>query len=356
MRRSIKRTIKAAGRKLLQVTDRFREPTVIGAENVFGLEHLSGIYPTTMLSAPRAKAGSSNHITLGRGVYLGRRVELEARGRGGIEIDEDTSLQDGCAVRGEVKIGAHCLFGHNGLVISSSHRFRDKPEWLIRDQDRNYQLQSLCESGGSIQIDDDCWLGWGCTVMPGVHIGRGAILGANSVITRNVAPYEIHGGAPNRKIGERLSFTPPRSISALKDSDLPYFYRGFRHLRKVLEQSRVEGIIFGRASAALVLAGLPSAGVVLKGHRFDSQDEFRLRFWLNGVDLGYRIIPTGAFDLAFSLNRTLDVSTRPIPAGLESHIILEWQDESRNCNSESFAEASSRYGISSAGVVTGDTQ
>ena len=348
MHKSVKRMALPIGRKLLNLMDRFREPTVFGQENVFGLEQIAGIYPTTIISALRQNSASSNHVAFGRNVYLGRRVELEAVGSGGIEIDEDTSLQDGCAVRGEVKIGAHCLFGHNGLVISSSHRFRDKPEWLIRDQDAAYQLQMPLDAGRSVRIDDDCWLGWGCAVMPGVHVGRGAILGANSVVTRNVGPYEIHGGAPNRKIGDRLSFVPPTNISALEDSDLPYFYRGFRQTRKYLEQGRAKGVVYGRSAAMMVLGGRSHARVTLRGCRFDDRDEITLRFWLNGTDLGCRSIPPGAFELMLSSADSANVITRPLPSGLISHTVLEWQDESHNLPSDQFRDASSHYGISGA--------
>jgi acetyltransferase-like isoleucine patch superfamily enzyme len=320
---------------------RFTDPTIVGREYVSGLDRVACIYPTTILSVRPDQAGRG-HIVLGQGVYLGRRVELEA---GRIEIDDDTSLQDGCAVRGDVKIGAHCAFGHNGLVISTTHRFRDRPEWLIRDQDAAFHAQQNGPSPG-VQIDDDCWFGWGSTVMPGVHIGRGAVIGANCVVTRNVRPYEIHGGAPNRRIGQRLVFAPPASISAQIDGHLPYFYRGFRLRQEDLKQSRADGVIFGRAAATVVLAAMPLACVVLRGRLFGDR-RMTVRFWLNGRDLGERTISPGDFGIQLlPANETTGHVQEP---ALVQYTVLGWQEVRQAGDT-----GSRSYGISAVELLKAD--
>jgi len=53
-------------------------------------------------------------------------------------------------------------------------------------------------------IEADVWVGIGATILAGVNIGRGAIVAAGAVVTKNVPPYEIHGGVPARKIRERF--------------------------------------------------------------------------------------------------------------------------------------------------------
>lgn len=55
-------------------------------------------------------------------------------------------------------------------------------------------------SKGSVIIDDNVWIGEGACVLPGVHIGRNSIIGANAVVSRNVPPYTIVGGVPARPI------------------------------------------------------------------------------------------------------------------------------------------------------------
>jgi len=53
---------------------------------------------------------------------------------------------------------------------------------------------------GKINIGQDAWIGTGAVILPDVHIGEGAVVGANSVVTSDVPPYTVVGGAPARKI------------------------------------------------------------------------------------------------------------------------------------------------------------
>jgi len=53
-------------------------------------------------------------------------------------------------------------------------------------------------------IGNDVWLGWECVVMSGVTIGDGAVVGARSVVTHNVAPYSVVAGVPARHIKWRF--------------------------------------------------------------------------------------------------------------------------------------------------------
>ena len=57
---------------------------------------------------------------------------------------------------------------------------------------------------GDTVVDNDVWIGTGVTVMPGVHIGDGAIIAARSVVTKDVAPFTIVGGNPARLIRKRF--------------------------------------------------------------------------------------------------------------------------------------------------------
>ena len=64
-------------------------------------------------------------------------------------------------------------------------------------------MGGLSRSRETIPVGDDVWLGAGAVVVAGVTIGEGAVIGANSVVTRDVPSNEIWAGAPARKIGER---------------------------------------------------------------------------------------------------------------------------------------------------------
>ena len=90
-------------------------------------------------------------------------------------------------------IGNHSLIGAYSYLLTNNHRFESRTT-PIRDQ--GYVEKPLV-------VGDDVWIGAHCVIMPGIEIGRGAIIGAGSVVTRNVAEYEIWAGTPAKKIGTR---------------------------------------------------------------------------------------------------------------------------------------------------------
>lgn len=60
-------------------------------------------------------------------------------------------------------------------------------------------------SKGDIIIDDDVWIGYGATIMSGVHIGQGAVVAAGAVVTKDIPPYAVVGGVPAKIIKMRFS-------------------------------------------------------------------------------------------------------------------------------------------------------
>ncbi|MEU6736853.1 CatB-related O-acetyltransferase [Streptomyces physcomitrii] len=73
-------------------------------------------------------------------------------------------------------------------------------EWAERTLD----LVTTMRSRGDTVVGNDVWFGYGATVMPGVRIGDGAIVAAGAVVTADVPPYTVVGGAPARTIRRRF--------------------------------------------------------------------------------------------------------------------------------------------------------
>ena len=79
------------------------------------------------------------------------------------------------------------------------------------------QITSLESFGkGDIIVDDDVWIGYGATIMSGVHIGQGAVVAAGAVVTKDVPPYAIVGGVPAKVIKYRFE---PEMIDELLKID-----------------------------------------------------------------------------------------------------------------------------------------
>jgi hypothetical protein len=113
-------------------------------------------------------------------------------------------------------------------------------------------------AGKPVVVEDDCWLGINVVVMPGVTIGKGAVVGANSVVTRDVAPYTIVAGVPAKMLKKRLDFLPPREIIFDNAADRPYFYAGFEVTQQqIAETARAGGIL---AACEFVIALDRSSG------------------------------------------------------------------------------------------------
>jgi acetyltransferase-like isoleucine patch superfamily enzyme len=168
-------------------------------------------------------------LQLGSSINLGRDVHLQSSGAA-IRIGDGSSIQDHCRIYGDVTIGRSVIVAPNVFVSAGTHTFQTRPHCLIVEQE---QLDPLPER--PIVIGDDCWLGVNVVVMPGVTIGKGCIIAANAVVTKDIAPYSVVAGAPAAVRKRRLDFEPPERITASRLEDLPYFYSGFDYRQRHAE-------------------------------------------------------------------------------------------------------------------------
>jgi acetyltransferase-like isoleucine patch superfamily enzyme len=68
------------------------------------------------------------------------------------------------------------------------------------------------EAGKPITIGEDCWFGGNCIVLPGVSIGKGVVVGAGSVVTKDVPPYHVVVGNPARVLRSIEPSAVPHSL------------------------------------------------------------------------------------------------------------------------------------------------
>lgn len=93
-----------------------------------------------------------------------------------------------------ITIGNHVLMGKRVTIIDNSHGNICLEFLLQHPSDRKIT------SKGPIVIDDDVWIADKVTICAGVHIGKGSVVGANSVVTHDVPPYTLVAGSPARII------------------------------------------------------------------------------------------------------------------------------------------------------------
>jgi len=133
-------------------------------------------------------------IVIGNNCRLDSYVRLDGAWNSVIELGEGVNVGAYSMINSSkrVSIGAHTLISCSVNIIDVDHGIsRDK---LIKDQ---------LPEGVPIEIGDDVWIGWGAAVLKGVKIGKGAVVGAGSMVTVDVSPYSVVAGVPARKIKTR---------------------------------------------------------------------------------------------------------------------------------------------------------
>lgn len=147
-------------------------------------------------------AGEAGVIEIGDSVSVGPRSIISTSG-GAVKVGCRTSFFSDCLISGAVTIGNDCLFANNVTVLCGTHQIRGGG--TIRENDAAWERSPEYRPFDPISIGEDSWLGANSVILPGVSLGRGTVVGANTVVTKSFPDYAILGGVPARVIGSRLS-------------------------------------------------------------------------------------------------------------------------------------------------------
>lgn len=133
-------------------------------------------------------------IILRQDVSIDRGVDMKSIG-GCIEIGKASYVGPYVCLAGagNIKIGANCLVASHSGIYANNHLFSDLSQPIM--------TQGTTTEG--IVIEDDCWLGTGVKVLDGVTIGRGSVIGAGAVVTKDIPPYSVAVGVPAKVISSR---------------------------------------------------------------------------------------------------------------------------------------------------------
>lgn len=147
---------------------------------------------------PPCRIRGAERISLGAGVFVGGGCWLEVLGSqarlgGGIKIGDGTSMAGRCTITAaaEVVLESKVLLAGNVYISDHTHAFQD-PAIAILDQG--------VTGVRPVRICSGAWLGQNVVVCPGVRIGCGSVVGANSVVKQDVPDFSMAVGAPARVI------------------------------------------------------------------------------------------------------------------------------------------------------------
>jgi acetyltransferase-like isoleucine patch superfamily enzyme len=151
-----------------------------------------GVYARKPSYGNAYKMLREGRLIIGRYTFLEAGVTIQSA-EGKIAIGQRAYLSRGVTVGavGLVEIGDFALIGPGSYVTDADHRFSDHTV-PVADQGMS--------SKGPTVIEDNVWLGANAVVTSGVRIGRHSVIGANSVVTRDIPPFSVAAGIPAKVV------------------------------------------------------------------------------------------------------------------------------------------------------------
>jgi acetyltransferase-like isoleucine patch superfamily enzyme len=127
-------------------------------------------------------------IKVGNNTRFGYSTRIDAGFEGNISIGANTLIDDYCFITAQssIVIGKNVLIAASCMITDFNHRYTD----------RNLPITAQGYEQKKVVIDDNVWIGSGSIVLAGVHIGKGSVIGAGSVVTRDVPPNSVVAGNP----------------------------------------------------------------------------------------------------------------------------------------------------------------
>lgn len=112
-----------------------------------------------------------------------------------ITIGENVSIHPMCYIdaAGQITIGNNVSIAHGVTIMSSTHSYKDQ---TIPIKDQKILLKKTV-------IKDNVWIGSKATIVYGLSVGAGSIVGASAVVTKNVSPNSVVAGIPAQQIKNR---------------------------------------------------------------------------------------------------------------------------------------------------------
>lgn len=131
------------------------------------------------------------------------RSSFIASNTGRISIGSFTILNGTNIIcRNKITIGNHCMISWNTIItdswIDSSISIEKRQAILYACAEDPLRSYPFPEESKPVVIEDNCWVGFGSIIMPGVTLGRGCIIGCNTIVMDNVPAYAVVAGSPQR--------------------------------------------------------------------------------------------------------------------------------------------------------------
>ena len=159
------------------------------------ISHFLFVHFAVRLPCSKARVGGEFYRrireTLVKGYidYCGNNVNIEPHCRFdyALKIGDYSGIGEHSELYGDITIGNDVMMGTNCLIYTVNHRFDDTSVPMRKQGNQDSK---------PVVIGNDVWIGGRVTILPGVHIGDGAVIGAGAVVTKDVPEFAVVGGNP----------------------------------------------------------------------------------------------------------------------------------------------------------------
>jgi acetyltransferase-like isoleucine patch superfamily enzyme len=128
----------------------------------------------------------------------------------GAMIEKNVAFYSGAEVRKPklLSIGSGTSIGHDAVLdarygLRIGRNVNLSSQVMIWSAQHDYRSPSFASTGGPVTIEDNAWLGPRSVILPGVTVGKGAVVAAGAVVTKDVEPYAVVAGVPAVKVRTR---------------------------------------------------------------------------------------------------------------------------------------------------------
>jgi acetyltransferase-like isoleucine patch superfamily enzyme len=135
----------------------------------------------------------------GSGFYTAQRIKIQSPWN--VSIGDNVGLNYGVWIasnfnpKAMISIGPNVLIGPYTVIHSGNHRFMDT---TLPINKQGFEFKPII-------IEEDVWIAAHCTILSGVKIGKGAVVGAGSVVTHDIEPFTVVAGVPARLLHSRIN-------------------------------------------------------------------------------------------------------------------------------------------------------
>lgn len=140
---------------------------------------------------------NKHNFTMAKNCFNAQSVEVGNGTYGELYVRHFGNQDEKLQIGNFCSIAPDCVF-----VLGGEHYYKNLSTYPFKVKNGLLNNESICK--GTIVVDDDVWIGFGVTILSGIHIGQGAIIAAGAVVTKDVPAYAIVGGIPAKIIKYRF--------------------------------------------------------------------------------------------------------------------------------------------------------